>query len=157
MSHYEAPIREPLIIGHKTYHDITEDIARDIEEKDDKEYNVPIIKLIEHKQLEVLKKCASSWFLDHKANTLWLDFFVNDATKDAFKEHFNNGFECFQLFRLLYELNNYVIEDEIKTDVYRSKGVYTDGKLPTPSPSNDVFHFLDFYITKELKKTFFIS
>ena len=27
MSHYEAPIREPLIIGHKTYHDITEDIA----------------------------------------------------------------------------------------------------------------------------------
>ena len=21
--HYEAPIREPLIIGHKTYHDIT--------------------------------------------------------------------------------------------------------------------------------------
>ena len=31
MSHYEAPIREPLIIGHKTYHDITEDIARPIE------------------------------------------------------------------------------------------------------------------------------
>ena len=30
--HYEAPIREPLIIGHKTYHDITEDIARPIEE-----------------------------------------------------------------------------------------------------------------------------
>ncbi len=29
--HYEAPIREPLIIGHKTYHDITEDIARPIE------------------------------------------------------------------------------------------------------------------------------
>jgi molybdopterin-containing oxidoreductase family membrane subunit len=31
--HYEAPIREPLIIGHKTYHDITEDIARPIEEE----------------------------------------------------------------------------------------------------------------------------
>lgn len=31
--HYEAPIREPLIIGHKTYHDITEDIARPIEER----------------------------------------------------------------------------------------------------------------------------
>ena len=27
MSHYEAPIREPLILGHKSYHDITEDIA----------------------------------------------------------------------------------------------------------------------------------
>ena len=31
--YYEAPIREPLIIGHKTYHDITEDIARPIEER----------------------------------------------------------------------------------------------------------------------------
>ena len=31
--HYEAPIREPLIIGHKTYHDISEDIARPIEER----------------------------------------------------------------------------------------------------------------------------
>jgi len=31
--HYEAPIREPLIIGHKTYHDITEDIARPAEAK----------------------------------------------------------------------------------------------------------------------------
>ncbi len=31
--HYEAPIREPLILGHKTYHDITEDIARPVEQK----------------------------------------------------------------------------------------------------------------------------
>ncbi|PQL92494.1 NrfD/PsrC family molybdoenzyme membrane anchor subunit [Apibacter adventoris] len=31
--HYEAPIREPLILGEKSYHDITEDIARPIESK----------------------------------------------------------------------------------------------------------------------------
>ncbi|TDM00132.1 MAG: hydrogenase [Flavobacteriaceae bacterium] len=31
--HYEAPIREPLIIGNKSYHDITEDVARPIETK----------------------------------------------------------------------------------------------------------------------------
>ncbi|CVK15297.1 prokaryotic molybdopterin-containing oxidoreductase family, membrane subunit [Apibacter mensalis] len=31
--HYEAPIREPLILGNKTYHNITEDIARPIENK----------------------------------------------------------------------------------------------------------------------------
>ncbi|MCB9201591.1 MAG: polysulfide reductase NrfD [Flavobacteriales bacterium] len=31
--HYESPLREPLIVGHKTYHDITEDIARPIESK----------------------------------------------------------------------------------------------------------------------------
>ena len=29
--HYEAPIREPLIQGDKSYHDITVDVARPIE------------------------------------------------------------------------------------------------------------------------------
>jgi len=31
MSHYESPYREPLILGEKTYHDISVDIARPIE------------------------------------------------------------------------------------------------------------------------------
>lgn len=115
---------------------------------------IPILTLLENNQLDKLKKCSTSWFLDNKTQTLWLDFYVNDATKAAFREHFhNNGLECFQLFRLLYELNNYSVDEATKLDVYRSKGVYTDGKLPTPSPSEDVFHFLDFYIIKELDKT----
>ena len=33
MSHYEASIREPLVLGDKSYHDITEDIAKPIEGK----------------------------------------------------------------------------------------------------------------------------
>ena len=36
MSHYEAPIREPLIIGDKSYHDISNDIAAPIEGKANK-------------------------------------------------------------------------------------------------------------------------
>jgi hypothetical protein len=31
--HSEAAIREPLILGHKTYHDITQDIVGPIENK----------------------------------------------------------------------------------------------------------------------------
>lgn len=30
-SHYEAPIRKPLIIGDKSYHDITVDVAAPVE------------------------------------------------------------------------------------------------------------------------------
>ena len=33
-SHYEAPIRKPLVLGNKSYHDITKDIAAKIEGKD---------------------------------------------------------------------------------------------------------------------------
>lgn len=123
------------------------------DEKTKNQPKVPILKLIEQHQLDDLKKCATSWLLDDKTKTLWLDFYVNNATKLAFKEHFHNSLECFQFFRLLYELNNYFVDEETKVDVYRSKGVYTDRKLPVGSPRQDVFHFLDFYITKELKKT----
>jgi len=30
--HKEAAIREPLILGHKTYHDVTEDVCKPIED-----------------------------------------------------------------------------------------------------------------------------
>ncbi|WP_026836542.1 restriction system-associated AAA family ATPase [Gillisia sp. JM1] len=122
------------------------------DEETKKPTKAAILKLLEQNQLDDLKKCATSWFLDHKTKTLWLDFYISEATKDAFKEYFHsNSLECFQFFRLLYELNNHFVDEETKVDVYRSKGVYTDGKLPAGSPRQDVFHFLDFYITKELR------
>lgn len=111
-----------------------------------------ILKIVEHQEIEKLKKCATSWYSDGKM--LWLDFYVTDETKEAFKYHFNdNSFELFQFFRLLYELNSHFIDDRIKEDAYQSKGFYTDGKLPVGSPSQNVFYFLDFYITKEIKET----
>jgi len=125
----------------------------EFESKRGKVQKKSIMELLEQRQLDFLKKCSTSWFIDYKTNTLSLDFYVDEATKEAFRYHFSNALECFHLFRLLYELNNYFIDERTKADVYRSKGVYTDGKLPTSSPSQDVFHFLDFYITKELKKT----
>ncbi len=30
-SHYEAPIRKPLVIGDKSYHDVTVDVAAPVE------------------------------------------------------------------------------------------------------------------------------
>jgi len=119
----------------------------------DEKKNIPILRLIEQNQIANLKKCSTSWYLDQKTQTLWLDFYVNDATKAAFKEHFHSGLECFHFFRLLYELNNHFFDEVTKEDIYRSKGVYTDGKLPVGNPRQDVFHFLDFYITKKIKGT----
>lgn len=119
----------------------------------DEKKSIPILWLIEQNQLANLKKCSTTWHIDQKTQTLWLDFFVNEATKAAFKEHFRSALECFHFFRLLYELNNHFVDELTKEDVYRSKGVYTDGKLPIGNPRQDVFHFLDFYITKKIKGT----
>ena len=37
-SHYEAPIRRPLVAGEKSYHDVTVDIARPIETRANKQW-----------------------------------------------------------------------------------------------------------------------
>ena len=37
-SHYEAPIRKPLIIGDKNYHDVTIDVARPVEGRANKHW-----------------------------------------------------------------------------------------------------------------------
>src|SRR5690625_1354324 len=37
-SHYEAPIRTPLVLGNKTYHDVTVDVARPVEGKASKSW-----------------------------------------------------------------------------------------------------------------------
>ena len=103
------------------------------------------------RQIEKLKKCASSWYAD--GDGISLDFFVNPATKAAFKKHFNSAFELFQTFQMLYELNNHFIDKVVVEDVYRSKGKYTDWKIPVGAPSNDVFYFLDYHLIKQEKKS----
>ncbi|RXG15965.1 restriction system-associated AAA family ATPase [Leeuwenhoekiella aestuarii] len=111
--------------------------------------------------LEKLKKCATCWneFDDGiekdeytgPFNILKLDFYINDATKTAFRAHFKNSFELFRFFQVLYELNSNIVSKGIKEEVYSSKGFYTKGKLPIAAPNDSVFHFLDYKILKKIK------
>lgn len=79
-----------------------------------------------------------------------IDFKVDEATKKAFRHHFKSGIECFQAFRLLYELNYYDVKKEKRSEIYESRGIYTESKFSLPYPEDDVFHFLDFFITKKV-------
>jgi len=121
--------------------------------------NLPITEHISE-IINQLKKCSTSWH-EHKENleiineglqsVLSLDFFVDESTKKAFKNVFSTSFELFRFFQVLYELNSNVISESIKEEVYKSKGFYTDGKLPEGSPNENVFYFLDFLILKEIE------
>ena len=126
---------------------------------EDRSTRVPILQHIPE-IIEDLKKCASSWqefkhqgehIDDHLFSTLTLDFFVDEKTKTVFKDHFSTSFELFRFFQVLYELNSNVISEHIKEEVYKSKGFYTDGKLPEGSPDENVFYFLDYLILKEIE------
>jgi restriction system-associated AAA family ATPase len=110
--------------------------------------------------LNKLKKCTSSWYestlnseiqFENRYSIISLDFFVDSATKDAFKEYFKTSFELFRFFQVLYELNSNIVSESIKEEVYSSKGFYTKGKLPVAAPIDTVFHFLDYKILKKIK------
>lgn len=111
-------------------------------------------------KLTRLKECATCWYQTDKpfpgcpeslASVLVLDFMVDQNTRRAFAELFRNTLECFRFFQVLYELNANFIAEDIKQDVYKSRGVYTHGKMPEANPVQDVFHFLDFMIEKKMK------
>ena len=119
----------------------------------------PVLKHITE-IIENLKKIASCWqeyVQDVSPLTpgLWsvisLDFFVDHKTKEAFRAYFKTSFDLFRFFQVLYELNSNVISEDIKEEVYKSKGFYTDGKLPEGSPDENVFYFLDYLILKKIE------
>lgn len=98
--------------------------------------------------IDALKRCATTCY--EEEDKLTLDFWINPASKKAFKANFeDNPFKFFQVFQILYTLNYRTVKPEIKSDVYQSKGFYTDGKVPNPEPQEKVFYFLDYYIKKK--------
>lgn len=118
--------------------------------------------ILEHicEQIGILKKCASCWHEDSEfyhdsdgggtVSKLSLDFYVDSHTKAAFKNYFSTSFDLFRLFQVLYELNALSVNDDTKEDVYKSKGFYTDWKIPNATPDGDVFFFENFFIQKEI-------
>lgn len=125
----------------------------------DRSEHVPILQHVPT-IIEDLKKCSSCWqefkhqgkgINDNLFSILNLDFFVDEKTKQVFKAHFSTSFDLFRFFQVLYELNSNVISESIKEEVYKSKGFYTDGKLPEGSPDENVFYFLDYLILKDIE------
>jgi len=125
----------------------------------DRSTHVPILQHIPD-IIEDLKKCSSCWqefkqenktINEHLFSLLTIDFFVDERTKKVFKAHFPTSFDLFRFFQVLYELNSNVISESIKEEVYKSKGFYTDGKLPEGSPDENVFYFLDYLILKDIE------
>lgn len=111
----------------------------------------PILKQFDETIAKFIR-CSTTHFKSE--DKLLLDFWINKDTKDAFKENFKGGiFELFQAFQILYTLNYHSVDFSTKSDVYGSKGFYTQGKVHTPAPSEKVFYFLDYYIQKKIKGT----
>lgn len=93
-----------------------------------------------------LKRCATCWFVDEPNDTLVLDYWVNDATREAFRENFDYAFyqsplALFQAFQVLLTLNLYAVSDTLKAELYRSGSHYVSETVPTLASDQRVMRF----------------
>lgn len=116
--------------------------------REDEKIYESLIKGVVNK-IEVLKSCSTLYYEDKEHHKLYLDFYLDDACKEAFRRHFDSGRELFEFFQVLITLNYYHISHEIKNKLYRSRSLYAKGFLPQPSWDEKFFTFKDFWIVKE--------
>jgi len=88
-----------------------------------------------------LQRCATSYFHDVETDTLYLDYWVNEATKEAFKMNFESPLDLFQCFQILLTLNLYPVSDALKQDLYGSDSVYVQETVPTLPSDERVMRF----------------
>ena len=69
-SHYEAPIRRPLVTGEKSYHDVTVDIAKPVEGKANKSwwivFSISLVAIFMGIRLYGLHHINRYWYLGIK-------------------------------------------------------------------------------------------
>ena len=115
-----------------------------------KRYFLPILKKFESEAdatsifepvINRLRRCASCFFYDKETDTLYLDYCVNEATKDAFKNNFGSAIELFQSFRILLTLNLYSVSDSLKKDLYSSDSLYVNETIPVLPSDERIMRF----------------
>lgn len=123
-----------------------------------KRYRLTLVQAIEKGEdsndkidpmIERLKRCATLSYLDEKTDTLILDYWVNDATRQAFHENFEGSpLALFQAFQVLLALNLYVVSDRHKANLYCSSSHYVSETVPTLASDQRIMRFKFVRFTK---------
>lgn len=122
-------------------------------------YRLDVLRLLEEQNpdrrstsslsLDALRRCATLEFHDEATDTLVLDYWVNDATRQAFQESFDgNPRVLFQAFQVLLTLNLYTVSDTLKADLYRSESHYVSETVPTLASDQRIMRFKFVRFTK---------
>lgn len=115
-------------------------------------YRLDVLRLLEEQNpdrrstsslpLDALRRCATLEFQDEATDTLVLDYWVNDATRQAFRESFDGDPRVlFQAFQVLLTLNLYTVSDTLKADLYRSDSHYVSETVPRLASDERVMRF----------------
>lgn len=122
----------------------------------------PEIQTSELKAIDKLKNCATSQFFDTENKVLYLDYFIDpdkrnekgelielSEMKKAFQGNFESAFELFRTFQILFTLNLYDVDVQLKNDLYKSGSLYVNETIPILPSDKRIMRFKDFTIEKE--------
>lgn len=98
--------------------------------------------------IEKLRKCSTAHFFDAETESLYLDYWVNEASREAFQFHFEDALTLFQTFQILLTLNLYTIKRETKKELYQSDKLYVSDTIPIPPVEERIIQFTDFHVRK---------
>ncbi len=125
------------------------------EDTEEQKYYLNISKLLEGDEtaspridlaINRLKHCATCWFEEDTTNTLYLDYFVDDATKKAFAKNFDfelnkSPLSLFHAFQVLLTLNLFSVSDSLKADLYNSDSEYVSETVPVLASDERIMRF----------------
>lgn len=117
------------------------------DEQGEARYRLNLLQLLEGDEksslmVGALKRCATLYHLDDTTDTLVLDYWVNDATRQAFRENFEgSALALFQAFQVLLTLNLYSVSDALKSDLYTSTSHYVGETVPTLASDQRIMRF----------------
>lgn len=110
-------------------------------------YRLNLMQLLEGDEksslvVSALKRCATLCYVDEATDMLVLDYWVNDATRQAFRENFDGSpLALFQAFQVLLTLNLYAVSDALKADLYNSTSHYVSETVPTLASDQRIMRF----------------
>lgn len=118
-------------------------------------YRLNLLQLLEGDEksslvVSALKRCATLHYVDDDTDSLVLDYWVNDATRQAFRENFDgSALALFQAFQVLLTLNLYAVSDILKADLYTSTSHYVSETVPTLASDQRIMRFKFVRFTKQ--------
>lgn len=118
-------------------------------------YRLNLLQLLEGDDksslmVSALKRCATLSYIDDANDTLVLDYWVNEATRQAFRENFDgSALALFQAFQVLLTLNLYAVNEVLKTDLYTSTSHYVSETVPILASDQRIMRFKFVRFTKQ--------
>lgn len=98
--------------------------------------------------IDKLIACSTCSYYDAEGDMLYLDYWVNEETKQAFAFYFYSPIELFQVFQLLLTLNLYTVSEKLKKDLYQSSSLYVNETIPSLPSDERIMRFKDIWIQK---------